>query len=199
VVNEIHGTALQLDVTRPDAGARILDHAFSRYGRLDIVVHNAGILRDKLLANMTEDKWRAVLAVNLQAQLTINEALLADARFTDRPRIVALASTSGIAGNRGQTNYAASKAGVLGMVAATAPLLATRGGTANAVAPGFIETDMTAKIPPATREVARRVSSLRQGGLPVDVAEAVAFLASPMALGIRGQVLRVCGQNMVGA
>lgn len=204
VVNEIHGTALQLDVTSADAGQRILDHALGRHGRLDIVVHNAGILRDKLLVNMTEDRWRTVLAVNLQSQLSINEALLADSRFGDgehgaQPRIVALASTSGIAGNRGQTNYAASKAGVIGMVASTAPLLAGRGGTINAVAPGFIETDMTAKIPAAPREVARRLSSLRQGGLPIDVAETVAFLTAPSALGIRGRVLRVCGQNLVGA
>lgn len=199
VVNGVHGTALQLDVTAEDAGRRVLDHAVGRHGRLDIVVHNAGITRDKLLANMTEDRWRSVLAVNLRAQLAINRALLADDRLGDGVRIVALASTSGIAGNRGQTNYAASKAGVMGMVAATAPLLAARGGTANAVAPGFIETEMTARIPAATREVARRLSSLRQGGLPVDVAETVAFLASPAALGIRGRTLRVCGQNMVGA
>ena len=98
---------------------------------------------------MTPDKWDSVLAVNIAAQLRINEALLTSGDFTDAPRIVALASTSGIAGNRGQTNYAASKAGVIGMVRATAPLLAAFGGTANAVAPGFIETDMTARIPPS--------------------------------------------------
>ena len=111
---------------------------------------------------------------------------------------MSLASTSGIAGNRGQTNYAASKGGVIGMVRATAPLLAAFGGTANAVAPGFIETEMTARIPAVTRQVARRLNSLQQGGQPVDVAETVAFLASPAAGGVVGRVLRVCGQNMVG-
>lgn len=199
VANEIRGTALQLDITAADAGATIIDHAVSRHGGLDIVVHNAGITRDKLLANMTPALWESVLAVNISAQLAINEALLASPAFTHAPRIVSLASTSGIAGNRGQTNYAASKGGVIGMVRATGPLLADVDGTANAVAPGFIETEMTSRIPFATREVARRLNSLQQAGLPVDVAEAVAFLASPAAGGINGTVLRVCGQNLVGA
>lgn len=198
VVNRVRGTALQLDVTAPDAGARILDHATSRHGGLHVMVHNAGITRDKLLVNMTTEKWAAVLAVNLAAQLTINEALLVSGDFADAPRIVAMASTSGIAGNRGQTNYAASKAGIIGAVRATAPLLVPFGGTANAVAPGFIETEMTARMPALTRQVARRLNSLQQGGQPVDVAEAVAFLASPAAGGIVGRTLRVCGQNLVG-
>ena len=198
VANRVRGTALQLDVTADDAGARILEHALGRHGRLDVMVHNAGITRDKLLANMTPDRCESVIAVNIAAQLRINEALLTSGDFADAPRIVSLASTSGIAGNRGQSNYAASKGGVIGMVQATAPLLAAFGGTANAVAPGFIETEMTARMPALTRQVARRLSSLQQGGLPVDVAEAVAFLASPQAGGVVGQVLRVCGQSMVG-
>jgi 3-oxoacyl-[acyl-carrier protein] reductase len=198
VANRVAGTALQLDVTAPDAGTRILEHATSRHGGLHVMVHNAGITRDKLLANMTPDRWDSVIAVNVAAQLAINEALLASGELTDAPRVVALASTSGIAGNRGQTNYAASKGGIIGWVRATAPLLAPFGGTANAVAPGFIETDMTARMPALTRQIARRLNSLAQGGQPVDVAEAVAFLASPGAGGILGRTLRVCGQNMVG-
>lgn len=199
VANGVHGTALQLDITREDAGQRIIGHAVERHGRLDIVVHNAGITRDKLLANMDAGRWNAVIAVNLAAQLRINAALLASEHFRSSPRIVSVASTSGIAGNRGQTNYAASKAGVMGLVRATAPLLAAHGGTINAVAPGFIETAMTARMPFATREVARRLNSLQQGGEPGDVAEAVAFLASGAAGGISGEVLRVCGQSLVGA
>lgn len=198
VANRVRGTALQLDVTAPDAGERLLAHATSRHGGLHVMVHNAGITRDKLLANMTADRWDAVLSVNLAAQLAINEALLTSGEFVDAPRIVAMASTSGIAGNRGQTNYAASKGGIIGAVRATAPLLLPFGGTANAVAPGFIETEMTARMPALTRQVARRLNSLQQGGQPVDVAEAVAFLASPAAGGIVGRTLRVCGQNLVG-
>ena len=198
VANDVRGTALQLDVTSPDATARILAHVTARHGRLDIVVHNAGILRDKLLVNMVPEKWDPVIAVNVTAPLRITEELLASGHLGSEPRVVCLASTSGIAGNRGQTNYGASKAGVIGMVRAYAPELAEAGGTITAVAPGFIETDMTARIPFAMREMARRLSSLQQGGQPIDVAETVALLASPQAGGLNGQVVRVCGQNPVG-
>lgn len=199
VANRIHGTSLRLDITAADAGSRLLDHVRHRHGRLDVLVHNAGITRDRLLANMDADRWNSVLAVNLRAQLAINAEVLASDLLSDTARLVSIASTSGIAGNRGQTNYAASKAGVIGMVRATAARLAPRGGTINAVAPGFIETDMTATMPALTREAGRRINSLRQGGLPVDVAEAVAWLSQADAAGVTGQVLRVCGQNLVGA
>lgn len=198
VANRIKGSTLQLDITAPDAPSVLVDHLRERFGGVDVVVHNAGITKDKLLANMKPEQWDAVLAVNLTAQLRINDALIGDAL---RPggRIVSLSSTTGVAGNRGQTNYGATKAGILGMVRATAPLLAGNGATINAVLPGFIETEMTAAMPLATREVARRLNSLQQAGLPVDVAEAVAWLASPGAGAVTGQLLRVCGQNLVGA
>ncbi len=199
VANRIGGTTLQLDITAPDAATRILEHSGQRFGVLDIIVHNAGITRDKLLANMDAARWDSVIAVNIVSQLRMNEEFLASSVFSGTGRIISLASTSGIAGNRGQSNYAASKAGVIGMVRAQAAAFDEAGRTINAVAPGFIETDMTAKIPPLTRQVARRLSSLQQGGLPVDVAETVAFLASDAAAGINGQVVRVCGQNLVGA
>ena len=198
VANQVSGTALQLDITRQDAGQVILDHALSRHGSLDIVIHNAGITRDKLLVNMDAAKWDSVMAVNIESQLRMNRVFLA----ANLPglRLVSLASTSGIAGNRGQTNYGASKAAVMGMVAATAPLMEPLDGGINAVAPGFIETEMTAKIPLATRTAGRLLMpSLQQGGLPQDVAEAISFLASPAAGGVNGTTLRVCGQSLIGA
>jgi 3-oxoacyl-[acyl-carrier protein] reductase len=199
VANRVHGSALQLDVTSPDAGRRIAEHARTRHGRLDLVVHNAGITRDRLLVNTDAERWGSVLAVNLESQLRIDDVLLRDGGLADGGRVVCLASTSGIAGNRGQAAYAASKAGVIGMVQARAVEAAARGITVNAVAPGFIETDMTARIPLATREVGRRINSLSQGGLPVDVAETVAWLARPASAGVTGQVVRVCGQSLLGA
>jgi 3-oxoacyl-[acyl-carrier protein] reductase len=199
VANTIGGTALQLDVTSPDAPEQLIGFVTGRFGGVDIVIHNAGITRDKLLANMKPEAWDSVIAVNLQSQLRVNAALLSAGAVRPGGRVVCLASTSGIAGNRGQTNYAASKAGVIGMVRASAAAFAKHGATINAVAPGFIDTDMTHAIPFATREVARRLSSLRQAGLPVDVAEAIAFMCQSAAGGVNGQVLRVCGQNLVGA
>ena len=199
VANTIGGTALQLDITSPDAPEQLIGFVTERFGGVDIVIHNAGITRDKLLANMKPEAWDSVIAVNLQSQLRVNAALLSAGAVRPGGRVVCLASTSGIAGNRGQTNYAASKAGVIGMVRASAAAFAKHGATINAVAPGFIDTEMTHAIPFATREVARRLSSLRQAGLPVDVAEAIAFMCQSAAGGVNGQVLRVCGQNLVGA
>lgn len=199
VCNEVGGIAVQVDITALDAPERVFAALRQRGLRADIVVHNAGITRDKLFVNMDAMQFNQVLEVNLAAQLRFNEAFLGSDVQGQTPRIVSLASTSGIAGNRGQTNYATSKAGVMGMVAASAELLAAAGGSINAVAPGFIETEMTAKIPFATREVARRLNSLQQGGKPQDVAEVIAFLVSDASAGVNGRTLRVCGQNLVGA
>jgi 3-oxoacyl-[acyl-carrier protein] reductase len=200
VANEVGGTALQLDITADEAPRRLIEHLAERHGGVDVVVHNAGITRDKLLVNMDAARWNSVMAVNLQAQLDITQALL-DAEGVLRPgaRVVSVSSQSGIAGNRGQTNYAASKAGVIGMVRAWAPQFAERGATINAVAPGFIVTEMTAQMPFGTRELGSRINSLQQGGLPVDVAETIAWLSQPGAAGVNGQVVRVCGQSMLGA
>ena len=205
VANEIGGTALQLDITADDAPQRLIEHLKERHGGggqgcVDIVVHNAGITRDKLLVNMDATRWNSVMAVNLQAQLDITQALLdADGVLKQNARVVCVSSQSGIAGNRGQTNYAASKAGVIGMVRAWGPQFAERGATINAVAPGFIVTEMTAKMPLGTREVGSRLNSLQQGGLPVDVAETIAWLSQPGSGGVNGQTVRVCGQSLLGA
>ncbi|CAM3923845.1 3-oxoacyl-ACP reductase [Kibdelosporangium persicum] len=198
VANRVGGSALQLDITSPEAPAQLVDYFTARHGGVDIVVHNAGITRDKTLAKMTEAQWDAVLSVNLASQLRINDALL-DGTLRTGGRIVGVSSIGGIAGNVGQTNYGTSKAGVIGMVNAYADLLAERGGTINAVAPGFIETRMTAAMPLFIREAGRRMNSMSQGGLPVDVAETIAWFASPASGGVNGNVVRVCGQSLLGA
>ncbi|OLF04540.1 3-oxoacyl-ACP reductase [Actinophytocola xinjiangensis] len=199
VANRIGGTALQADITAGDAPTRIVEHLRERHGGVDIVVHNAGITRDKTLGKLTEQAWDAVLQVNLCAQLAINDALLEAAALRAEGRVIGVSSIAGIAGNVGQTNYATSKAGVIGMVDTLAPMLAERGATINAVAPGFIETKMTAAVPLVIREAGRRMNSLSQGGLPVDVAETIAWFASPGSGAVNGNVVRVCGQSLLGA
>jgi 3-oxoacyl-[acyl-carrier protein] reductase len=190
---------LELDITGEDAPAAIASHLLDQHGGVDVVVHNAGITRDKTIARMTEEQWQQVLELNLIAPHRIDAELFSLGAVRDNGRVVCVSSISGIAGNAGQTNYGTSKAGVIGMVQAYASPLAKRGTTINAVAPGFIETQMTAAMPFATREVGRRMNSLAQGGLPIDVAETVAWFASPGSAGVNGQVVRVCGQSLLGA
>ncbi|MFC9463338.1 3-oxoacyl-ACP reductase [Streptomyces coelicoflavus] len=191
------GTALALDITAADAGERI---AAALPGGLDVLVHNAGITRDRRLVNMPADRWSSVLDVNLASVLRTTDALLAAGAVNRGGRIVATASIAGLAGNAGQTNYGASKAGIVGLVRSLAPsALAGHGVTVNAVAPGFIETRMTAAVPLFIREAGRRMNSLAQGGLPADVAETTAWLAHPASGAVNGQVVRVCGQSLLGA
>lgn len=173
------------------------EHARSR--NIPVVVHNAGVTKDRTIAKMPEDRWSTLMEINLTSQERIDEQLLESGLLAANGRIVCVSSLSGIAGNAGQTNYAASKAGVIGHVKALAPILAARGATMNAVAPGFIETQMTAKMPIALREAGRRMNSMSQGGLPLDVAETVAWLACPASTGVNGNVVRVCGQSLLGA
>jgi 3-oxoacyl-[acyl-carrier protein] reductase len=197
--NRVGGTALQLDIAAEHAPGTLVEHVRERHGGVDVVVHNAGITRDKTLGRMGEDQWDAVLAVNLTSQERLTAALLDADALRRGGRIVCISSVSGIAGNRGQVNYATSKAGVVGLVEALAPELAQREASINAVAPGLIETRMTAAMPLGTREAGRRMNSLSQGGLPVDVAETVAWLAAPGSGGVNGTVVRVCGQSLIGA
>ncbi|KAA0086464.1 3-oxoacyl-ACP reductase [Mycolicibacterium sp. P9-64] len=198
--NKVGGTALTLDVTAPDAVEKIAAHLSEHHsGNADILVNNAGITRDKLLANMDDARWDSVIAVNLLAPQRLAQGLVANGIIGDGGRIVGLSSMAGIAGNRGQTNYAATKAGMIGMTQALAPEFAEKGITINAIAPGFIETKMTEAIPLATREAGRRLNSLFQGGLPVDVAEAIAYFASPASNAVTGNTIRVCGQALLGA
>ena len=198
LTNELEGDYLALDITAADAPQRIAHQLQSEHGGVDVIVHNAGITRDKRLANMAAERWDPVIAVNLSAPERITRELLDQKVLNAQGRIIGVASTSGIAGNMGQTNYATSKAGVIGLVDSLKDDLPD-GITVNAVAPGFIETQMTAAMPFATREVGRRLNSLSQGGQPVDVAETVAWFASPGSTAVNGNVVRVCGQMMVGA
>lgn len=198
VADQIRGIALEGDITAADAPAKI-SAAAQEHGGLDIIVHNAGVTRDKTIAGMPDKFWDMVIDINIAAEERINEHLLKDGSLKDGGRIVCVSSISGIAGNMGQTNYATSKAAVIGMVQGMAPDLLTRNITINAVAPGFIETQMTAAIPFTIREAGRRMNSMSQGGQPVDVAEAIAFFASPAAQGVTGNIVRVCGQSLLGA
>lgn len=189
--------ALPLDITAADAAERI---AAAAPEGLDVLVHNAGVTRDRRLANMPAERWAQVIDVNLDSVLRTTDALLKAGTVNRGGRIVATASIAGIAGNNGQTNYAASKAGIIGLVRSLAPRAAAEHGvTVNAVAPGFIETKMTAAVPLFIREAGRRMNSLSQGGLPVDVAETTAWLAQPASTAVNGQVVRVCGQSLLGA
>ena len=196
-MRQLNGTALAFDIAAPEAPAQIAA-ALDEQG-VDIVVHNAGITKDKTIAKMTDAAWQSVIDINLSAQERIDDALLAAGILRDGGRIIGVSSISGIAGNLGQTNYAASKAGVIGRVQSMAPHLRARGITINAVAPGFIETQMTAKIPLTIREAGRRMNSMSQGGQPVDVAQTIAWLAHPGSAGVSGQIVRVCGQSLIGA
>ena len=198
LMRELDGDHLTLDITGKDAPQRIAHHLQEKHGGVDIVVHNAGITRDKKLANTDEDRWNSVLNVNLVAPERITRELLDQGAINDNGRIIGVASIAGIAGNVGQTNYAASKAGVIGLVDSLADELKD-GITINAVAPGFIITQMTAAVPFATREVGQRMNAMSQGGLPADVAEAIAWYASPGSTAVNGNVVRVCGQMMLGA
>ena len=196
VTEAIGGRSIELDITADDAPERI---AAELSGGVDVVVHNAGVTKDRTIAKMPEERWAQLMEINLSSEERINDALLGGKLLNGNGRIVCVSSMSGIAGNSGQTNYAASKAGVIGMVEAMAPEMAKRKATINAVAPGFIETQMTGAMPIGPREAGRRLSSLSQGGLPVDVAETIAWFASPASTGVNGNTVRVCGQSLLGA
>jgi 3-oxoacyl-[acyl-carrier protein] reductase len=199
LTGRIGGSSLSLDITDADAPAAIASHLLEHHGGIDVVVHNAGITRDKTLGRMTEDLWSAVIDVNLSAPQRIDRELFDRKAVRSNGRIVCVSSISGIAGNAGQTNYATSKAGVIGMVQAWAPAVSKQGATINAVAPGFIESQMTAEMPIATREAGRRMNSMAQAGLPIDVAETIAWYANPASAGVNGNIVRVCGQSLIGA
>jgi 3-oxoacyl-[acyl-carrier protein] reductase len=196
VAKRLDADTIEIDITDEKAPKAIADKL--KKG-VDVVVHNAGVTRDRTIAKMPEDRWSLLMEINLSSEERIDDELLERGLLNDNGRIVCVSSMSGIAGNSGQTNYATSKAGVIGMVEAMAPTLAEKGMTINAVAPGFIETQMTDAMPITIREAGRRMNSMSQGGLPVDVAETIAWFASPASTGVNGNTVRVCGQSLLGA
>lgn len=197
VTDAIGGKALACDITDNQAPTQIADFIQQHFEGVDLVIHNAGITRDKTLGNMPEHFWDMTIAVNLTAEEHIDEELMKQELLRENGRIVCISSISGIAGNFGQTNYSAAKSGVIGYVEAMAKQV-KNGITINAIAPGFIETRMTADMPLTIREAGRRMNSLSQGGLPIDVAEAIAWYCHPASNGVNGNVVRVCGQSLIG-
>ncbi|HRH56520.1 MAG TPA: 3-oxoacyl-ACP reductase [Chitinophagales bacterium] len=196
LAQELNGDVILEDITDAKATADIQQYILNNYKGLDILVNNAGITRDKTIAKMNIDQWRGVLNVNLKAVVNLTEIFIENG-FSKDAKVVSLSSISGISGNVGQTNYSLTKAGVIGFSQALAAT--NKNIFANAVAPGFIETKMTENLPFFIKEGGRRLSTLKQGGKPEDVAELIGFLASPLSNGINGQCVRVCGGNMIGA
>ncbi len=185
--------AIQADISQPPACSALVEDVVTRFGGLDILVNNAGITRDGLLVRMSDEDWDAVLRTNLTGAFSTTRAAAKVMMRARSGSIINISSVVGISGNAGQANYAAAKAGLIGLTKSVARELASRSVRANAVAPGFIETDMTSALPPAVCEAARSQIAMGTFGTPADVAAAVAFLASDEARYITGQVLAVDG------
>ena len=185
--------SVRCDVSKEDEVKALSDAALKTFGRIDILVNNAGITRDGLLMMMKPEDFDAVIAANLRGAFLCMKAVARQMVKQRYGRIVNLSSVVGLRGNAGQVNYAASKAGVVGMTKSLAKELASRGVTVNAVAPGFIETDMTAAMPQAAKDAMMPTIPMQRLGAPEDVAKAVAFLASDEAAYVTGQVLAVDG------
>jgi len=198
VVGDIRGlggsaVSIGADITTPEFAKRLVDNTVSELGGIHIVVNNAGITRDGLIARMSDSDWNEVIATNLTGTFNVTRAAVRHLMKQRAGSIVNITSVIGIMGNAGQANYSAAKAGIIGLTRSTARELAGRNVRANAVAPGFIETDMTASLPDDVRDQAIRNIALRTFGSGEDVAYAVAFLASDQARYITGQVLAVDG------
>ena len=190
--------AVTADVSSSPDVARLIETAASTMGRIDILVNNAGVTRDQLLMRMTDEDWDTVLNIDLKSAFLCTRAVLRHMMKQRWGRIISIASVVGIMGNAGQANYAAAKAGVIGLTKSIAKEVGSRGITANAIAPGFIETRMTEQLDEKQRQALLQRIPLGSIGTPRDVAEAVAFLASEEAKYITGQVLGIDGGMALG-
>ncbi|MGZ8718417.1 MAG: 3-oxoacyl-ACP reductase [Aeromicrobium sp.] len=199
LTDELGGGSIAVDITKKDSPQRIAKYLKDNYNGVDIVVHNAGITRDKRLMNMKPENWSLVIDISVGAPQRITGELLEQGLINKGGRVIGISSIAGIAGNSGQTNYGTAKAGVIGLVNELSARVAKDGITVNAIAPGFIETDMVQTIPLGIREAGRRMNSMSQGGQPIDVAEAIAWYANPGSSAVSGNTVRVCGQSLLGA
>jgi 3-oxoacyl-[acyl-carrier protein] reductase len=184
---------IEADVSKSDQAGLLIEKSHQHFGRIDILVNNAGITRDNLLMRMSEDEWDSVIAVNLKGTYNCIRAVTRFFMKQRSGRIVNIASVVGQMGNAGQANYSASKAGVIGLTKTVAKELASRNVLVNAVAPGFIETAMTEKLPEKARESLLELIPLARLGQPEDVAKAVLFLSTERSSYITGQVINVDG------
>jgi 3-oxoacyl-[acyl-carrier protein] reductase len=181
------------DVSAAGAGAKLVEDTVAAFGRIDIVVNNAGITADDLILRMSEDEWDRVIDTNLKGTFAVTKAAIRPMVRQRYGRIINVSSVAGLVGNAGQSNYAAAKAGIIGFTKAIAKEIASRQITANVIAPGFVDTEMTASLTDQQRDEIMKVVSLGRTGTPVDVAPAAVFLASDEASYITGHVLTVDG------
>ena len=191
--NNVKCFAVQGDVTKFEDCEKFVKQIVEEFGNIDVLVNNAGITRDTLLMRMKEEDFKQVIDTNLVGTFNVTKNVISYMMKARNGRIINISSVSGIAGNAGQANYSAAKAGIIGFTKTLARELAARNITANAVAPGFIETDMTAKLPENIMEAAKAAIPLKRFGKPDDIARVCAFLASEEASYITGQVISVNG------
>ncbi len=195
---ELNKTGIKVKYYKSDASNfedchTTIENILKDFDRIDILVNNAGITRDTLLMRMTEDMWDAVINVNLKSAFNMTKAVLKTMMKQRIGSIVNMSSVVGVSGNAGQANYSASKAGMIGLTKSTAKELGARNIRCNAIAPGFIETEMTAKLSEEVKTQWKKVIPLRRGGTPEDVANVTAFLGSDLSAYVSGQVINVCG------
>jgi 3-oxoacyl-(acyl-carrier-protein) reductase len=185
--------AYQADISQEDESNNMIERVLNDFGRVDVVVNNAGITRDRSFMKMTRDQWHSVLMVNLDGPFNITSALLPQMCERQWGRIISITSIVAQMGNFGQSNYAVAKGGLIAFTKTLAREVATKGVTVNAVAPGFIETDMTAVVPDESLDMIRKLTPMGRLGRPEEVARAVRFLAAPQASFITGQVINING------